>query len=101
MSTFEAITSMNKFDHITQEIQEILFSLRERRKEITLVRVPSHMGIERNDRAHLLAKSARSHPAPDAPIPVYYKDLKNLITISVKNLWDEKWKTDETTKLHH
>ena len=58
------------------------------------------MSIEGNDRADLLAKSACSLPAPEAPIPVFYKDLKNLITISVKNLWNEKWKTGEITKLH-
>ena len=100
LSAIEAVTSVNKFDHITQEIQETLFSLRERGKKITIVWVPSHMGIEGNDRADLLAKSACSLPVPEAPIPVYYKDLKNLITISVKNLWNEKWKTDEITKLH-
>ncbi|XP_076678214.1 uncharacterized protein LOC143374169 [Andrena cerasifolii] len=100
MSAIDAITDSSKGDHITQELQETLYILKNRGKEIILIWIPSHVGIEGNEKADSLAKSACSLPVPDVPISVHYNDLKTPIRIAVQALWDEEWKTGKTTKLH-
>ena len=58
------------------------------------------MGIEGNDEADSLAKSACSHPALEASAAVYYKDLKIPIRKVVQSLWNNKWTRNINTTLH-
>ena len=55
MSGIKAIKNTTKFDYITQSIQESLKNLKDIGNEITFFWIPSHIGIEGNEKADALA----------------------------------------------
>ena len=68
-------------------------------KEVTLIWIPSHMGIGGNDTADRLAKDAIEHPEVDFSIPIQVADAKRDIRTQIFKEWQDRW--DSTTTSRH
>ena len=68
--------------------------LQEKGKEVTLVWVPAHVGIPRNEQADALAKAATTKDTTECWIPATIKDVKRIIDQNVLQ-WQTRWKDKE------
>ena len=100
LSGIKAIKNTTKFDYITQRIQESLKKLKDIGKEITFFWIPSHIGIEGNEKADALAKSACELPEPEKSAKVEPKDLRKSFSKITTEVWNNNWKVSRATKLH-
>jgi len=66
--------------------------------DILLCWLPSHMGIQGNEKADIAAKAALSLSPSDFKIP--YSDLRPLINSFILNKWQESWDNEINNKLH-
>ena len=61
--------------------------------------IPSHIGIQGNERAERAAKKHSRHIYPIQKIP--YTDLKPLINNFILKKWQKSWDEQTQNKLHH
>ena len=96
-SSIEAVLSLTGKHPIVSKIQTKLSRLKEKNYQVTLCKVPSHIGIEGNEKADQEAKSTVNIPGYyNTYIPV--EDLKQVATRLIRELWQERWNL-QTAKL--
>lgn len=76
LSGIKAIQNFTKYDKITQRIQELSTKITEKRKEVILIWIPSHIGIPGNETADTLAKTAHTLETIDETAIIEPQDLK-------------------------
>ena len=89
LSCLQAIRSHSPENPLIVTIRNKLVSLRENGKFVTLVWVPSHVGIQGNERADSAAKSALDFNVTN--FKAYFKDFKPLINRHLKDRWQRAW----------
>jgi ribonuclease HI len=85
-------------DELVSEIQDLLASLKER---ITLTWLPSHVGVEGNDRADLEAGKGRARQTIDISINDILKEGKRKTKLLTTSLWQEEWTGAETGRHYY
>nr|CAH7746935.1 unnamed protein product [Callosobruchus chinensis] len=65
--------------------------LKDNNKSVTFMWIPSHSGIQGNERADRSAKAAANSDYPDEGIPTPSRDLVTYIKTSVVQVWQEEW----------
>ena len=75
---------------IVQEIQEILFKLKQKGRQVCLCWVPAHVGIIGNELADQTAKEASQLPIV-TELPVMSRDLHPSIKKGVMDKWQRHW----------
>ena len=71
------------------DIRNTLHKLKQRNVDVNLCWIPSHIGIEGNEKADRLAKEAVNLPRLTEQLPI--EDYLVYIKRVVKNSWQEKW----------
>ena len=98
LSCLTALQSKNlKHPYIVQ-LLETLFKLSTLGKRIVFVWIPSHTGIQGNEKADKLAKEALDLDVTEINIPC--TDLKSKITTYIRNKWQASWDLTPNNKLH-
>ena len=100
LSGIKAINNFNKFDHITEEIQESTSRSIDQGKDIILFWIPSHKGIEGNEKADALSKLACLLPEPDEAAKTESWDLRKFFNRNTAEIWNNVWKSASATKFH-
>ena len=67
-------------------------------KKVILCWIPSHIGIQRNDKADSLAKAALNM-VPDKKSKIPYTDLKLKIRQIIAKKWQQFWEKNPHNKL--
>ena len=96
-SVLQAILS--KWEHPTIKIvMEYLHLIHSVDKEVVFCWIPSHMGIQGNERADKAAKEALSKDVTECLVS--YTDARQYISEHVKKLWQTEWDLAVNNKLH-
>lgn len=91
----DSLSSIQCIDHYTENnhlLHRIMYLIDQRITEgnnIIISWVPSHVGIENNEKADVAAKEAARRPAEFVPIP--YRDWFPCIKKRTYELWEEQW----------
>lgn len=78
---------------------ELIHKIMHEGKEVTVIWVPSHVGIDGNEAADRLAKSAIKHPEVELDIPRELTDFKRAIKKEIMKEWQTRW--DEESRGRH
>ena len=92
MSCLQAIEGEDTENPLTCHIMDLLWALYDRGTYVRFCWVPSHCGIEGNERVDQLAKEALDLNI-DPQVKVHYADLKPLIFQYAQKLAQDKWNT--------
>ena len=93
ISALQAIGQFNTNNQIVQEILEWVYLIENRGKEIKFCWVPSHVGVEGNERADSLAKQAiNGIVRNDFALPV--KDMYPSIRHLIEDVWRFYWELE-------
>ena len=96
-SVLQSLEHFNPQHPLVLEIIEWLFLVKRRGKEVDFCWVPSHVGIQGNESADHLAKTAVTLPEPRrCPLP--FKDTFPEIRFKVKNSWKSQWENIATNQ---
>ena len=68
-------------------------------KQIIIIWIPSHKGIEGNEKADSLAKEATGQ-TNESNIPTTHQDLLTTTTKAEKEEWNRIWTTTNRSKIH-
>lgn len=90
LSSINSIENMYTQNPLVQEIHEICHRLADIGVSITLVWVPSHVGINGNERADQAAKEALTSNLIAEEIQLH-NDLKNLLRRTITTKWQNLW----------
>lgn len=74
---------------ITTDIMELAYTVPDK---ISLVWIPSHVGIPGNETADELANKATSNKEIDRECKLSYQENKRIIHQYINNIWQENWK---------
>ena len=92
-SAIQAITKLNNKHPYVIKIQEFLYKL-STTKRITICKVPSHVGVEGNEKADQEAKiAAESTQIYTNKVP--YTDLEHSIKAYIREVWQLRWDNTE------
>lgn len=99
LSSIQAISNIFSRNPLVQKIQEVCHNIiEENNVTITIMWIPSHVGIAGNEQADAIANSARTADSPMTDIQLH-SDLKNSIKIKAIHDWQIQWDTTNQ-KLH-
>lgn len=98
LSSIQTLMSFNSKDNFVQKMQLRLTCLAKDGKNVTLCWVPSHVGIEGNERADAAAKRASSRPCTRR-LPIPARDLLPHLSLHLRNSWQRWWMTHTHNKL--
>lgn len=99
LSAILAIKSMQlSRTYLVQKIVESIHQMSIEGREVTLVWVPSHVGLSGNERADAAAKGASLMP-PSNQFKIPAVDLKFAIKRSVDTEWQQRWNELPSNKL--
>ena len=98
LSALQALKGRNDTHFIVKKILKRYLKLLQRGKEVTLMWIPSHMGIRGNHKADEKAKEALG--SENLFIKTCYKDFGYCSKQYVKRLWQEDWDREAGNKLH-
>ena len=89
-SALQALLVYNSDHNLVQDIQELVFELKQREVEVIFCWVPSHVGIKGNEVADRLAKFALGEERP-AQSYVIFSDWKAHIKERLYHKWKDRW----------
>ena len=92
LSALQAVLRYNSKNPHVQEIQQWLYRLHSRKKEVSFCWSPGHVGIGGNEHVDKLAKQSISGPVIEHAMN--YKELRPLVRKIVCEDWQKKWETD-------
>ena len=98
LSCLQSIKNMNIDHPYILDILQQYTILTEQSKHVEFCWIPSHIGIHGNAKADKAAKDALKYDITHFRIP--YTDLKFLIKLYVKSLWQIYWDFCDTSKLY-
>ena len=98
LSALQAIKSQKENHFILKEIIVLYQNLLEEGKDVTLMWIPSHMGIKGNHKADEKAKEALK--SDKHYLKTHHKDFQQVSKKYVKHLWQEDWDREAGNKLH-
>ena len=90
LSSLQTFRNPKGTNILIEKLFRKIHELNNRNKQVVLTWVPSHVGIEGNERADQLAKEAATREATFTPIP--YTDFYNTIRQRVYSRWKELWR---------
>ena len=93
-SAIQALSSPSQQYPLIQQIQNTIIMST---KSFTLCWVPSHVGVEGNERADELAKT--SIHLPITPLSIPRSDYINLLKLHVRSTWQSSWHRIQDNKL--
>ena len=96
LSTITSLQNVFQPNYIAKKIQNKLEEARDKGKIITLVWVPSHIGIERNEVADKKAKLAITIIEKPTVNEVTYEDIKKRIEIIITEKCYFNWNSQST-----
>lgn len=91
LSAINFIKKKFNFDPYITEVYSLLHEIKSSNKTVVFIWIPSHIGIEGNDKADALAKIATTQ-TPNAEYPMRTIDLKNSIKKFMQNKWETQWR---------
>ena len=97
LSSMQALQSRKLSDPLVLEFLE-RFDLMSTEKNIVLCWLPSHIGIEGNEKADLAARSALALPLSN--IKLNCSNFKPLIFTFIRSRWQSCWDLADSNKLH-
>lgn len=100
LSSIQGIKQLYPKHPTLKNIKRQLYELRIEGKNIELVWIPSHIGIQGNERADIAAKNASVDPASRILQKIPYTDMKHTIHDYTRNLWRERWREVQNKKLY-
>jgi len=96
LSALDALQHFNFKHHLVFKILS-LYTEMSSTKDIVFIWCPSHVGINGNERADLLAKQALSHSQCNFKIP--FRDLYSLVKKTCRAMWQAEWEQAAPNKL--
>ena len=99
LSCLMALKSPNEKNPIILKLKQKIHIALSKNINISLLWIPSHVGIEGNEMADELAKEALSNNINKIKIP--YTDFKHNITKIIQSKWQKNWNKETSNKLHY
>ncbi|CAF3646749.1 unnamed protein product [Rotaria socialis] len=97
LSVLQSIESYESNNPLVQHIQQWLFFISARRKELSFCWVPGHIGVAGNERADGAAKDASRLEAPQRALP--HSDYMASYYTTFLQHWQDTWEKKENNKL--
>lgn len=90
LSSLQAIEQLYNKNPLVQMVQHLLHLNQMANKNITMIYVPSHVGIDGNEKADEAARQATEITSD--PVKIYtHSDIKMYLKKLVNNLWQQSW----------
>lgn len=96
-STLQRLQQLYTSEEEIIKTKEIIHEIRNQRKQIQLLWIPSHTGIKENEEVDKAAKEAIDENPTNISIPL--KDMQNTMKCKIKQLWESDWKNTINNKL--
>ncbi len=97
-AALQALESFNPSHPLIINILEWLYLLAQRGKQVNFCWVPAHVGVQGNERADELAKTAAG-PLRPRPTPVYFRDYFSAVRAALYKSWQEEWDLQPMNKM--
>jgi len=97
-STLQAISDLRPQHHTARSIRIVLNTMETNDEPVSLCWVPSHVGVEGNERADAAARSATTQAINNLQLP--YRDYYPIINKLLKIRWTNNWSTMVNNKLY-
>ena len=101
-TAIQLITTNNSTYTSTEtNIINIITDLQQQQQlDITLVWIPSHVGIQGNETADRLAKEAATRTTPDITTPPTRQDINSIIDRTIEAEWQQQYNTSPTAAIY-
>ena len=101
LSSINAIKSYSNKSNIVKEIKFILHEMKLKNISVTLCWIPSHIGLEGNEKADIYAKEAKTFPISSELLPVedYIRFSKSVIKDKWQNCWRENFDNNKLREI--
>ena len=99
LSSLQAIVNYNHQSPMIVKVQNLINECTHMHKQITFCWIPSHVGIEGNERADAAAKEA-AEDAVQQVGPLPHTDYYPIYKTALKQRWQREWQNQTQNKLH-
>ena len=91
LSSIQAIKDIYRNNPLVARIHTLLVRLHGRGQSVTLCWVPSHVGVEGNERADKIANEAANNPQTPRMHKNFFRDLFPLTKKIIQSKWEDDW----------